>query len=752
MTATLSHFTEDTLVTRVFGKRFGEPLEKNKGIRTVADLFEFLPRRYLKPYEPTDLADVVEGEETTIVARVQSASTRPMARRRGQLLTVVIGDGRSTLDLTFFKPHPHKARLLPGVMGVFTGTVTRYGTRLQLAHPEYQLIGADQVQEATAYLSTHLVPVYSTTGKVGSLAVRTAMETALGLVDRVHEPVPEDLRRRRGLPTRADAFRTLHNPPIDADLAAAMRRLRYDEALVLQVVLGQRRRAAAAVPSTPRLPRIGGLLAAFDARLPFELTAGQREVGEILAGDLARDRPMHRLLQGEVGSGKTVVALRAMLAAIDAGGQAALLAPTEVLAAQHLRSIHALLGELAAGGMLGGSDIGTTVALLTGSQSAGARRRALQDVESGAAGIVIGTHALIQKHVTFADLALVVVDEQHRFGVEQRDALREKGRTPPHVLVMTATPIPRTVAMTVFGDMETVTLAELPIGRSPIDTHVVDAAKPTWVARTWSRVAEEVARGHQVYVVCPTIGEPADGTALTKDSTDEDLAWGDVEDHAEGEERAEEEGVVRESAQVYAVAEALRADPALAGVRIGILHGRLEPDAKDQVMRDFTAGRLDLLVATTVIEVGVDVPNASTMVVLDADRFGISQLHQLRGRVGRGTAKGLCLLLTNAENPHSRARLEAVASTGDGFELARRDVQLRREGDVLGARQSGRGSSIRHLRLGYRHDEDLILQARQDASGILEGDPELTSPEHADLAARVRLRVDADQAAYLERG
>jgi len=754
VTATLSHFTEDTLVTRVFGKRFGEPLDKNKGIRTIADLFEFLPRRYLKPYEPTDLADVVEGEETTIVARVQSATTRPMARRRGQLLTVVIGDGRSTLDLTFFKPHPHKARLVPGVMGVFTGTVTRYGIRLQLAHPEYLLIGADQVQEATAHLSTHLVPVYSTTGKVGSMAVRTAMETALGLVDRIHEPVPEDLRRRRGLPTRADAFRTLHNPPIDADLTAAMQRLRYDEALVLQVVLGQRRLAAAAIPSTPRLPRIGGLLAAFDARLPFELTAGQREVGEILAGDLARDRPMHRLLQGEVGSGKTVVALRAMLAAIDAGGQAALLAPTEVLAAQHLRSIQTLLGDLAAGGMLGGSDIGTTIALLTGSQSAAARRRALQDVESGAAGIVIGTHALIQKHVTFADLALVVVDEQHRFGVEQRDALREKGRTPPHVLVMTATPIPRTVAMTVFGDMETVTLAELPVGRSPIDTHVVDAAKPTWVARTWSRVAEEVARGHQVYVVCPTIGEPGDGTAFTKDSTDEDTAWDgdDAQDDAEGEGSAEGESAVRESAQVYAVAEALRADPVLAGVRIGILHGRLEADVKDQVMRDFTAGRLDLLVATTVIEVGVDVPNASTMVVLDADRFGISQLHQLRGRVGRGAAKGLCLLLTDAENSLSRARLEAVAATGDGFELARRDVQLRREGDVLGARQSGRGSSIRHLRLGYRHDEDLILQARQDASGILEGDPELTAPGHADLAARVRLRVDADQAAYLERG
>ncbi len=751
MTATLSQFSEDTLVTRVFGKRFGEPLEKNKGIRTVADLFEFLPRRYLKPYEPTDLAEVIEGEETTIVARVQSAATRPMARRRGQLLTVVIGDGRSTLDLTFFRPHPHKARLVPGVLGVFTGTVTRYGARLQLAHPEYQLIGDDQVEEATAYLSTHLVPVYSSTGKVGSLAVRTAMETALGLVDRIREPVPEALRRRRGLLTRGEAFRTLHHPPIDADLAAAMERLRYDEALVLQVVLGQRRLAAAAVPSTPRLPRIGGLLAAFDARLPFDLTAGQREVGELLAADLARDRPMHRLLQGEVGSGKTVVALRAMLAAIDAGGQAALLAPTEVLAAQHLRSIHALLGDLAAGGMLGGSEIGTSVALLTGSQSAAARRRALADVESGAAGIVIGTHALIQKHVTFADLALVVVDEQHRFGVEQRDALREKGRTPPHVLVMTATPIPRTVAMTVFGDMETVTLAELPAGRSPIDTHVVDAAKPTWVARTWSRVAEEVARGHQVYVVCPKIGEPGDGSTLTKDSTDEDATW-DPDEDLDGDSGGDGEGAARESAQVYAVAEALRADPVLAGVRIGILHGRLEAEVKDQVMRDFTAGRLDLLVATTVIEVGVDVPNASTMVVLDADRFGISQLHQLRGRVGRGSVKGLCLLLTDSESALSRARLEALAATGDGFELARRDLQLRREGDVLGARQSGRGTSIRHLRMGDRHDEDLIVQAREDASGILEADPRLTAPEHADLAARVRLRVDAEQAAYLERG
>jgi ATP-dependent DNA helicase RecG len=388
------------------------------------------------------------------------------------------------------------------------------------------------------------------------------------------------------------------------------------------------------------------------------------------------------------------------------------------------------------GGQLGGSDLGTRVVLLTGSQSSAARRAALDDAVTGGAGIVVGTHALIQEHVAFHDLALVVVDEQHRFGVEQRDALREKGRTPPHLLVMTATPIPRTVAMTVFGDMETSTLRELPAGRLPIKTHVVETSKPTWVDRAWQRVAEEVGKGHQSYVVCPKIGDPADPDAM---------------DGTELEPSGDAEGAPRELTGVYAMADQLRAVPALAGLRIEVLHGRLEPDVKDRTMREFGAGEIDVLVSTTVIEVGVDVSNASVMVVMDADRFGISQLHQLRGRVGRGTVPGLCLLLTDAvEGTAARARLDAVAATTDGFELARRDLELRREGDVLGARQSGRASSVRFLRMANPHDARIIAAAREDATAVVDADPTLA--EHPELAARVAARLDEEQAAYLERG
>ena len=485
----------------------------------------------------------------------------------------------------------------------------------------------------------------------------------------------------------------------------------------------------------------------------------------MLTTELARDRPMHRLLQGEVGSGKTVVALRAMLAAVDAGGQAALLAPTEVLASQHHRSITAMLGDLALGGLLGGAEHGTTVALLTGSQSAAVRKRSLLAAASGEAGIVVGTHALIQKHVQFADLALVVVDEQHRFGVEQRDALREKGIRPPHVLVMTATPIPRTVAMTVFGDMETSTLRELPRGRSPITTHVVDGDRAGWVERTWQRVAEEVGRGHQAYVVCPRIGDVDDDGAAPGRAGDDDgwaVNWADGGDAGAGDaggragdgsgdgDGAGDRGPARELTGVYTMLAALRANPALEGVRLEVLHGRLDPDTKEGTMRAFAAGEIDVLVATTVIEVGVDVANATVMVVVDADRFGISQLHQLRGRVGRGAAPGLCLLLTEGAGEQAAERLAQVAATTDGFELAQVDLALRREGDVLGARQSGRGNSVRHLRLGRRADEQVISDAREDAFALVADDPELR--QHPALAAAVAMRLDEEQAVWLERG
>ncbi|MEO7132275.1 MAG: ATP-dependent DNA helicase RecG [Dermatophilaceae bacterium] len=754
---TVLTLTEDSLLTKLVAKAPASLLAKNKGLLTVADLFDYVPRRYLRPGQLTDLSALVPGEDVMVVAEVDQSSSRVMRGRKGKLLTVVLRDERGgRLDLTFFNAYAHETKLRPGRKGFFAGTVGTYGSRLQLTHPDYELFDdEDAEEEAVRRYLTHQVPVYSATGKLYSFKIRRIVEQALDSVDRIREPVPDEIVAVRGLMSRADALELVHRPSVNQEPERGMHRLKYDEAFVLQTILAQRRKAAEADTTTPRLPRPGGLLAAFDARLPFELTLGQRQIGEVLTRELASERPMNRLLQGEVGSGKTVVALRAMLAAIDAGGQAALLAPTEVLASQHHRSITALLGDLAMGGMLGGSDFGTTVALLTGSQNASTRKAALLDAASGRAGIVVGTHALIQKHVQFADLALVVVDEQHRFGVEQRDALREKGLRPPHVLVMTATPIPRTVAMTVFGDMETSTLRELPAGRSPITTHVVDARKPSWVERTWERIAEEVSKGQQAYVVCPRIGDLDPGSAdsgpaspdssrssRSSDSSDEEGDEWDVPPEEDGEER--------ELTGVYTMLHQLRATASLEGVRIGVLHGRLDSETKDETMQAFGAGEIDVLVATTVIEVGVDVPNASVMVVVDADRFGISQLHQLRGRIGRGTVPGLCLLMTQGASETSAERLAQVAATTDGFELARVDLMFRREGDVLGARQSGRGNSVRHLRLGRREDEQIIADARDDAFGLVASDPELLG--HPDLAAAVAARLDEEQAAYLERG
>jgi ATP-dependent DNA helicase RecG len=750
--------TEESPLTKLALKKpDADAMAKNKGVETVGQLFEFVPRRYVEPGRLTDLSQLRTGEDVLVVAEVAAATTRPMRNRPGKMLNVVLTDDAGhRLHVTFFNARGHEHKLLPGRRGLFVGTVESYGKQPQLTHPEYELIEEDSGDAQVAFYRTHWVPVYSTTGKLNSFRLRKLVSTALDSVDHVREPVPAEVRAARGLLDRRAALELVHRPPLSTTAARGLHRLKYDEAFVLQTILAQRRKAAEADLATPRPPRSGGLLAAFDSRLPFELTEGQREVGETLAHELAQERPMHRLLQGEVGSGKTIVALRAMLAAIDAGGQAALLAPTEVLAAQHHRSITTMLGDLAQGGMLGGSELGTTVALLTGSQSAGARRKALLDAASGEAGIVVGTHALIQKHVQFADLALVVVDEQHRFGVEQRDALREKGTRPPHVLVMTATPIPRTVAMTVFGDMETSTLRELPKGRLPIATHVVDADRPGWVDRTWQRVAEEVAKGHQAYVVCPRIGDVDEGSgALAGDTSDEEADDWDVgddsADRADGGDGGDRgDRAERELTGVHTMLAVLRATPALDGVRMAMLHGRLDADTRDATMREFGAGEIDVLVATTVIEVGVDVRNASVMVVVDADRFGISQLHQLRGRVGRGAVPGLCLLMTQGPGERAMQRLEQVASTNDGFELARADLLFRREGDVLGARQSGRGSSVRHLRLGRREDEQIIADAREDAFAVVDSDPDLR--RHPALAAAVVMRLDEEQAAWLERG
>jgi ATP-dependent DNA helicase RecG len=738
----------------VAGRLLDEPLVKllgkdakafatQLGLHTAGDLLRHYPRRYLNPSEPTRLAELPVGEVATLIADVVKAGTRPMRQRRGKILEVVVSDGQDTLDLTFFKPYGHEERLVPGFRGLFTGTVSLYRGRRQLAHPQYKPV-MDAFDEIVARdRMTAPLPVYPASARLDSWKIEKAVELVLATLDlseELDDPVPVEVRARMGLMGLGEAFRAIHRPDTPDDWRSAQRRLRFDEAFVLQAALARRRSELAALPATPRPGQDGGLLAAFDQRLPFALTQGQQAVSEDLDVDLARSHPMHRLLQGEVGSGKTVVALRAMLRVVDAGGQAALLAPTEVLAAQHYASITRMLGDLAARGMLGGDDRGTQVALLTGSMPTAGRRAAMLAAASGDAGIVIGTHALLQDKVEFFDLGLVVVDEQHRFGVEQRDALRGKGRVTPHLLVMTATPIPRTVAMTVFGDLDVSTLRELPAGRQPIVSHVVPVGeKPGWISRVWGRVAEEAAAGHQVYVVCSRIGDEAEPDQPAPDPDDPDQ---------DGPGPADDASAPRKTRSVVDVLAELREREELSGLQVAMLHGRMPTDERDAVMRRFARGEVDVLVATTVVEVGVDVPNASAMVVLDADRFGVSQLHQLRGRVGRGSTGGICLLVTESEaGTPARERLDAVAGTVDGFELARVDLEQRREGDVLGAAQSGSRSSLRLLRV--LRDEKLIETARNEALTVVAGDPDLSG--HPALDAAIRDLLDPAAEAYLDR-
>jgi ATP-dependent DNA helicase RecG len=727
----------------VVGDKAARPLERALELRTVGDLLRHYPRRYETRGELTDLAELRDGEYVTVQAEVARVTSRPWRGRRGSIFEATVTDGHGTLVLTFFsrgRQDWREKQLAPGTRGLFSGQVSVFRGKRQLAHPDYELLDeGDDAAHAAAEYAAEMIPVYPAAKEITSWQIARSVRVALDVLD-IEDPMPRAVRDRHGLCGLADALRGIHRPIDWADVRRATKRLKWDEAFLLQVVLAQRRLAATAYSATPRPRTAGGLLDAYDARLPFELTVGQDLAGATIGDELALDHPMHRLLQGEVGSGKTVIAVRAMLQVVDGGGQAALLAPTEVLAQQHFRSITEQLGPLGQGGQLGGAEHATRVALLTGSLGAAARRRALLEAASGTAGIVIGTHALLEEQVQFADLGLVVIDEQHRFGVEQRDALRGKaGDGRPHVLVMTATPIPRTVAMTVFGDLEMSTLTELPAGRSPIVTHVVPAAeKPHYLERVWERLREEAGRGRQCYVVCPRIGESGPG--------------GDgpgLEDGAPlGEPLGDEPGDgTRPPLAVTDLAAELERGP-LAGLRLAVLHGRLPPDQKDAAMLAFAAGSVDVLITTTVVEVGVDVPNATAMVIMDADRFGVSQLHQLRGRVGRGSHEGLCLLVTEAEaGGKSRQRLDAVAATLDGFKLSRLDLEQRREGDVLGAAQAGRRSSLKLLTL--LQDEDLIGDARKEAQRLVEADPALAG-EPA-LAAAVRVLLDRERADYLEK-
>jgi ATP-dependent DNA helicase RecG len=727
----------DTRLSEVLGKATVKALGEGLGLDTVGDLLGHYPFRYAQRGERTDLGALALGEDVTVAAQVRAALKKSFTprhpgqggrRRSRDLLEVIVADeaGR-TLTLTFFNQSWRAKDLVAGRWGLFAGKVAQFRGRLQLNSPQYQLLAEDAADPAGAIeeFAGTLIPVYPATAELPTWNIAKAVHTVLDLVPQPPDPLPAPLRERLSLLGYGTALRQIHRPDSHEALGAAKKRLKWQEALVLQTVLVRRKAASLAEAATP-YPAGGAILDAFDARLPFDLTAGQRQVGAEIADELALAHPMHRLLQGDVGSGKTLVALRAMLQVVAHGGQAALLAPTEVLAAQHHRSIAEMLGDLARGGELGAPAEATRVALLTGSATAAQRRTVLDEVKTGAAGIVIGTHALLYDGVDFADLGLVVVDEQHRFGVEQRDALRAKAQRPPHTLVMTATPIPRTVAMTVYGDLETSRLTELPAGRSPIATHVVPYTDQRWMQRTWSRLREEVAAGRQAYVVCPRVGDA---------------------DQKNGDDLAGPEGDKRPPLAVTDVIEQLREGP-LHGLRLGLLHGRLDADEKDRVMRAYAAGEIDVLVATTVIEVGVNVPNATAMVVLDAERFGISQLHQLRGRVGRGVHPGLCLLVSEAvDGSSSRERLDAVASTTDGFALAELDLEQRREGDVLGQAQSGMKSHVKLLSL--LKDADIIEAARTAAAALIDADPDL---EREPAFAALVDDLAADRGEFLEKG
>ncbi|MET9564345.1 MULTISPECIES: ATP-dependent DNA helicase RecG [Streptomyces] len=724
---------------KVLGPATAKVMAEHLGLHTVGDLLHHYPRRYEERGQLTHLADLPMDEHVTVVAQVADARLLTFAsakapRGKGQRLEVTITDGSGQLKLVFFGNGVHKPHkdLLPGTRALFSGKVSVFNRRLQLAHPAYELLRGEDADETVDTWAGALIPLYPATAKLESWKLAKAVQTVLPSAQEAVDPLPEQLREGRGLVSLPEALLKIHRPHTKADIEDARSRLKWDEAFVLQVALARRRHADSQLPAVARRPKQDGLLTAFDAKLPFTLTEGQQKVSKEIFDDLATEHPMHRLLQGEVGSGKTMVALRAMLAVVDAGGQAAMLAPTEVLAQQHHRSITEMMGELAEGGMLGGAEDSTKVVLLTGSMGAAGRRQALLDLVTGEAGLVIGTHALIEDKVQFHDLGLVVVDEQHRFGVEQRDALRGKGKQPPHLLVMTATPIPRTVAMTVFGDLDTSVLDQLPAGRSPIASHVVPAAdKPHFLSRAWERVREEVSNGHQAYVVCPRIGDEDDDPKKSKKKPS-----------------PEDEAEKRPPLAVLEVADQLARGP-LQGLKVEVLHGRMPPDDKDAVMRRFAAGETHVLVATTVIEVGVNVPNATAMVIMDADRFGVSQLHQLRGRVGRGSAAGLCLLVTEMpEASPARQRLTSVASTLDGFELSRIDLEQRREGDVLGQAQSGARTSLRML--AVIEDEEIIAEAREEATAVVAADPDLT--HLPGLRTALQALLDEEREQYLDKG
>lgn len=727
----------------VLGTKAADRLDEVFGIRTVDDLLRHFPRKYSEgmSVRGEDDAPPEEGEHITFVGEIEKADVRWTNRTpRREYVVITLRNRRPKVTATFFNAKYLKKQLVEGTRLMLSGEVSYYKGTMQLTHPAYLVLnspsgrlGGTKSLKAIAetgrdgdgefdmsVFERDFFPIYPASAKLQSWDIYACVRQVLGILDPIPETLPESFLRQQNLVSEDVALRAIHAAEKPAERDQARRRLTFDEAVGLQWALVQRRHSDRADSGPPAPSRTDGLAAALRERLPFALTTGQCEVLDVISVELAATKPMHRLLQGEVGSGKTIVSVLAMLQMVDAGYQCAMLAPTEVLAAQHAQSVRDVLGPLAMAGQLGGVEGATRVALLTGSMSAGQKRQVRDEVASGEAGIVIGTHALLQDAVEFHRLGMVVVDEQHRFGVEQRDQLRAKAPegVTPHLLVMTATPIPRTVALTVYGDLETSVLRELPRGRQPITTNTIFVGeKPRWLDRAWARIEEEVAAGRQAYVVASRIDE---------------------------NDKKGAEGGGPPPITVIQLIEHLRHGP-LAGLRLGLMHGRLPAEEKDAVMAAFRAGEIDVLVCTTVIEVGVDVPNATVMVVMDADRFGVSQLHQLRGRIGRGSHPSLCLLATRLPE-HSKAgeRLRAVAETLDGFELADLDLQERREGDVLGHSQSGRPITLRFLSLAEHLD--VIFSAREVCESVYAADPD--SRGMALLAGQF---TDTDRIDYLDK-
>ncbi|WP_215523542.1 ATP-dependent DNA helicase RecG [Varibaculum prostatecancerukia] len=723
---------------KILGRVAGK-LDKKFGLETTVELLYFFPRRYHELGELTSFPQLTLGEEQSVIAQIADSSRR---RTRGGkwMLSLQLSDGENLMDAVFWAKSQHlitwmSSQMQVGQTKLFSGRPSLYRGRLQLSHPSYQEVSDENLDaasnQAAKVQAQRPEPIYPAKAGLPTWTTQKAIAVVLDQLKfrPLPDPLPEEIRKEQGLLEINAALEQIHRPQTRADYEAARSRFRYEEAFVLQAALAERRQELAAdAPILKEVP--GGFTERVASSLPFALTDFQQQALADIEERLQSPHPMNLLLQGDVGSGKTVVSLLAMLLAVDGGRQGIFMAPTEVLVHQHFSTLTSLLGEYAQPGgfTLRGTE-GIPIYRLTSSMSTAEKRRTLDALKTGQPALIVGTHALLSERVMLTSPGVVVIDEQHKFGVRQRDRLRQGESGTPHLLVMTATPIPRSVAMTSFGDLDLLTLKGMPPGRAKVETFRVDTANRTWTARTWQRAAEEIVAGHRVFVVCP---------AINPGSQNEDGAGGE-----EGEDAA---GSI---ANVSDTVSHLRSLPALKGIEIGVLHGQMSAEEKDRAMADFTSGKTPLLVATTVIEVGVDVPQATMMVILDADRFGLAQLHQLRGRIGRGKLGGVCLVWSGAQ-PDTLAsnRLQAFTETTDGFRLAAVDLKLRESGNILGESQSGRASSLKILDL--LADEAVISQARQDAKTLVTADPELKS--HQILKEAIARRISEEEQEFLERG